>query len=332
MQMNKPQNNHKLNVLAVKLSSFGDLFHALPAVHNIKQELNARIDWVTQNEYAELVRCFKDVDRVIAFPRKHFFKNFRDFVRELRTDYYDIIIDFQGLLKSALPCLLAKGSRRIAPSFSRESSHILYREIAGKKNKNRHAIQENLDVVKYLNLKVLPITFPVSFPEYKISRVSPKIALIPFSRWQSKNWPIESFLDVGRKIAQNNNASVFLLADRQGRNQLQKIQLDFPCTDLSGKLSLVELASVLSQMDLVISNDSGPMHMAAAIGTPVLAVFGPTNPVRTGPYGNRHEVITQKLKCQPCYKRYCRFGNKSCLTGISSDTVVRKAIQMLESG
>ena len=111
------------------MSSLGDLFHALPAVHNLKAGLGAEVDWVVQPEYAALARCFTDVSRVIVFPRRAFFSGLFPFLRALRAERYDRIVDLQGLFKSALVARLARGGTRIGPSFHRESAHLLARAL-----------------------------------------------------------------------------------------------------------------------------------------------------------------------------------------------------------
>ena len=86
---------------------------------------------------------------------------------------------------------------------------------------------------------------------------------------------------------------------------------------------------MLAEMDLLISNDSGPMHMAAALGTPVLALFGPTDPNRTGPYGSAHRVLTSDRPCRPCFRRECKYGSSQCLRDLTPEAVVRAAAEML---
>jgi len=100
--------------------------------------------------------------------------------------------------------------------------------------------------------------------------------------------------------------------------------------NLAGRNSLVETGSVLREMDLVISNDSGPLHMAAALGIPSVTVYGATDPNRTGPYGNRHETLTASVDCRPCLSRSCRHGNISCLRGVTPERVVDAALRLLE--
>ncbi len=330
-------------VLVVKLSSMGDLFHVLPAVHALKTGLNARLDWVTQAVYTDLVKCFTDVDRVIAWHRPSGFRSLRAALRELRLSDYDLIVDFQGLLKSAAVARLARGARRIGPSFHREGSWLLYSDVAGPRNKQRHAVDENLDVIRYLRLPLGSPEFRLAFPPQAIDEPAPRVALIPFSRWPSKNWPTTSFVDVGRSLREQTGASLFILGSRAEAADCERMAAQFHVgggsssgaigrvINLAGRTSLPQLGGVLQAMDLVISNDSGSMHMAAAAGVPVLAVFGPTDAVRTGPYGPAHRVLHGDLKCRPCFIKKCRFNDEACLRAVTTDMVVAAATEMLRA-
>ena len=320
-------------VLVVKLSSLGDLFHALPAVHCLKAGLPARIDWVVHPQYQELVECFSDVDRVIPLTRGIWASIMAGDVRALRAEPYDLIVDLQGILKSALVVRLARGRQRIGPSFHREGSRLFYQAIAGPRNKERHAVDENLDVVRYLGLPVLPPAFPVAFPMQLVGEPEPRVALLPFSRWPSKNWPISSFIQAGRDLQEHANASIFLIGDAAEAAACDDMTREFKgrAINLAGKLSLPQLGGVLQAMDLVIANDSGPMHMAASLGTPVLAVFGPTDRKRTGPRGDCHRVIAGNLRCQPCFSEHCRFQDSSCMRAVMPQDVVTNALEMLSA-
>ncbi len=321
-------------VLVVKMSSLGDLFHALPAVHCIRAGLNARIDWVTHTEYVEVVRCFSDVNRVIGFPRRHFVGQAASFIRDLQGEEYDLVLDLQGLLKSAAVAMWARGRRKIGPSFCREGSQWFYGELAGPLDKNRHAVEEALDTVRHLELPVLPPAFPVEFPKKKLKEPRPRVALLPRSRWPTKNWPAERFAAVARALRERAQASVFVLGSLRDAPPCEAIAAASPgVVNLCGKTSLVELASLLQEMDLAVSVDTGPMHMAAAVGVPVLAVFGATDPKRTGPYGGAHRVMTADgLDCRPCFSDECRRGDVACLDRITADAVTAAALEMLKGG
>lgn len=320
-----------MQILIVKLSSLGDLFHALPAVHNLKVGLDATVDWVVQSEYADLVRCFSDVDRVIALDRFALVDNWVPFRDALREREYDLIVDLQGLLKSALTARFARGCKRIGPSFHREGSRLLYHAVAGRCNKARHAVDECLDVVRYLGLTMLPVRFPMAFPPYEVDGARPRVALVPCSRWESKNWPPACFVDVARRLQAARGAAVFVVGGAADRAVCAEVAaaLEGHAEDLAGTTTLAETGGLLGAMDLVITNDSGPMHMAAAVGTPTLAVFGPTDPARTGPYGNAHRVVAAGLPCRPCFSRACRQPGIPCLAGVTPVRVTEVALEML---
>jgi len=321
-------------ILVIKLSSLGDIFHALPAVHSLKQDLNASIDWVTQTSYVDLVKCFPDVNRVIAFPRRDFLKKSSAFVRDLRREKYDLILDFQGLLKSALVARIGRGGKRIGPSFAREGSNLLYSAVAGPKNKNRHAVDEVLDVVRYLGREVRKPEFHVVFPKMSRTEPLPRIAFNPCSRWQTKNWTPERFVEVGRALQERAGATIFLVGSSEDQPVcgLMEKQIGGRVVNLCGKTSLVELGSLLQEMNLVITVDSGPMHMAAAVGRPVLAIFGATDPKRTGPYGERHRIVAlEGVDCRPCFSGRCARHDLACLRNLPVERVVAQAMEMLKT-
>ncbi len=320
-------------VLVIKLSSLGDLFHALPVVHVIRESLNVTVDWVTQPEYEDLVRCFNDVDDVIVFPRRDFFRQGLAFFHALRRRRYQLALDLQGLLKSALVLCLARGARKIGPSFAREGTRALYPELAGPRNKDRHAVVELFDLLDYLGLPrpTRPV-FPVSFARFPLNIPAPRIALIPCSRWATKNLPPERFAAAAAAISRPTGATFFIVgapADRPAADIIART-LGEKARNYCGQTSLLELGSLLQEMDLVITVDSGPMHMAAALGKPVLAVFGPTNPARTGPYGPAQRVIQlRQPECIPCHARECRRHDHACMAGIDADTIAMTALEML---
>ncbi len=320
-------------VLVIKLSSLGDLFHALPAVHRIKVGLGARVDWVTQREYVSLVQCFTDVDRVIAFPRRNTLRQFPAFLRDLKRDSYDQVVDFQGLLKSALIGRLAKARERIGPSFNREGASFFYTRVAGVLNKNRHAVEENLEIADSLGVPAGPVEFPLRFPEFKPTEPGLRVAVAPVSRWPSKNWPASRFVEVLQRLQAERGAAVYLLGGPLDRYLCEGMaaRLKGPVFNFAGRISLPEMGGVLKTMNLLLANDTGPIHMAAALGIPVLAVFGPTDEARTGPYGAGHQILAAPgFDCRPCLNRRCtRADTSACLEAVTVDDVTARALSML---
>jgi len=284
-----------MHILIVKTSSLGDLFHALPAVHLLKEAYGAEIDWVVNSEYAGLVECFSDVQTVIPFPRRGWAQNFGPFRKKLRMKTYDLVIDLQGLMKSALIGRMAKrnsGAKLLGPSFQREGARFLYTAVVGKKDKSRHAVDENLDVLQWLEQPRGPIEFPLLFPETKFQCMEqhPVVVFAPCSRHEAKNWPANRFIELGVKL----ETQIILAGTPEDSETCALIENALPegvVTNLCGKTSLLELGGILQVADLVVTVDSGPMHMASATGTPCLAIFGPTDPARVGPYGKQHRVL-----------------------------------------
>ena len=318
-----------MRILIVKTSSLGDLFHALPAVHLLKTGLNAEIDWVVNSGYVSLVKCFTDVDLVIPFPRNSLHANLKSFLSDLRKDHYDLVVDMQGLLKSALIARAARSHKRIGPSFHREFAYLFYDHVAAERNKERHAVDENLDVLRFLELPTEPVQFPVTFPPPVFTgQTSPlKVLLSPCSRHAAKNWPVERFSAVGKALHEKNGAMLYISGVPEDADTCKKLMDLLPpgsAHNLCGKTSLVELGGVLQAMALVITVDSGPMHMAAATGTPTLAIFGPTDPLRVGPFGPQHRVLRNTTATS-----YSKDDLQSIL-GVSAEDAISAAEEMLK--
>ena len=326
-----------MRILIVKLSSLGDILHVLPTVHELRAQLGADIDWVVHPEFAPLVRCFADVDNVLTVPRHHVLRNLRASLRELRSREYDLVVDLHGLLKSGLVARLARGHRRIAPSYAREGSAFFFRERAGRFNRTRHATEQAFDTLDYLGLKhpdgefraaLRPLEGPPNpaVPDFPIgTRI---IAFAPVSRWPSKNWPAARYGElaalllkrepslriviVGGKSDIPVGEAIAAAAAAVGKDRL---------FNLCGRTSIAESFALLEKCDLLVANDTGPVHMAAAVGTRCLVLFGPTRPDWTGPYGEGHRIIMRDLPCQPCLKHHCPRGDHACLESITAAEV-----------
>lgn len=323
-------------ILVVKLSSLGDLFHALPAVRALKAGSGAEIDWVVQTEYGALAACFTDVSRVVVFPRRTWVRDGLNFLRDLRAFRYDLVVDLQGLMKSAVVARLARGRRVLGPSFSREGSRFFYDETAGPLDKNRHAVEECLDAARALKFPVGAAEFPVRFPPTTLREPAPRIGLFPVSRQANKNWPLDHFRSVAARLARELRASLYLFgspADASACAALEQAaaaESRERVVNLAGRTTLVEMGSHMGGLDLVIANDSGPIHMAAALGIPVVAMFGPTDPLRTGPYGHIHTVLTADgVGCRPCFRGDCNRERLDCMLGISPDAVFEAAARII---
>ena len=322
-------------ILVIKLSSLGDLAHALPAVRALKARTGAAIDWVVQPEYAPLLARCPDVDRTIEFPRRNFARGFLSFWRALRREKYDAVVDLQGLLKSALAARLARGARRVGPAWAREGAHRFYDARPAKAaGPRRHAVEELMDVVALVAPGAGAAPEPrLDFPEAESDGApGPRVAFAPFSRWATKDWPLEKFADLGWRLAAEMGGRIRIVGGREDEARGEELarKIGERAENLCGKTDLPGLCSLLKSMDLLVTVDSGPMHWADALGVPVVAIFGATDPARTGPYRQLDHVVAKAgLACRPCHARTCARGDLACLRTLDVETVFQAVLARL---
>lgn len=334
-----------MEILVIKLSAIGDVIHTLPSVRALKKKFpDARITWVVETAAADLLKGNPDLDRVIVSRRKAWvndlkqFKNigksiseFSAFIRTLNYRKYDIVIDFHGLFKSAILAFLVKGDRKIGYDSMQELSGLFYTEKIPE-DMDKHAVDRYLDFARYLGCDTGTIQFNICpdaenekkidslLQENRISRDDKLIAVSPQALWETKLWDNEKFAqlcdriasELGGRVIFTGNGAAEMIADIRSRMKSDSINLE-------GKTTLRELAALYRRVALLVTTDSGPMHLAAAVNTPVVAIFGPTSPARTGPYGTIHTVVQKGLTCVPCFLKHCETRN--CMNEISVEEV-----------
>ncbi|NOY64825.1 MAG: glycosyltransferase family 9 protein, partial [Nitrospirae bacterium] len=222
---------------------------------------------------------------------------------------------------------------RIGFSDAREFSYIFYnRTIEG--GRNLHAVDRNMKIGRLLGLSSREVSFPL--PHIKPSPVREQyFVVVPGARWPSKRWPAEYFVRLLRYTGSLGLTPVLLGAKDDITLSEEIIKgSGVNCINLTGKTDLKQLCSVIKDAKFMITNDSGPMHIATALGVKVFAIFGPTDERLTGPYGGKHIVIkAEGVQCRPCRKRRCH--TMECLKGITPEKVYRiiaadKTIQPLQ--
>jgi ADP-heptose:LPS heptosyltransferase len=154
------------------------------------------------------------------------------------------------------------------------------------------------------------------------------------ARWRTKRWPRSSFAAVADQLSKDGLGPIVVMGSRNEQGEVEELKTlaKRPIIDLAGAVPLGCLPVFLSKAAVLITNDSGPMHIAAAVGTPVVALFGPTSAIRTGPYGSNHAVLTHDVSCRPCFSRVCQHTPQmECLHTITPQDVVKAAHQLLTS-
>ena len=314
--------------LIVKPSSLGDVIHAFPAVTRLaKIRQEAKIDWVVVPAFADVVRMHPSVDRVILFPRKElgkvrtFVPAFLKFLKELRKERYTAVLDLQGLLRSALISGFSRSDVIAGPLEPKEKiARLFYGKKVDSGPDSLHAVIRNCRLIA---------SFFKAEPEEKIKSLflenrdsaaraaewrkelppGPVVAIAPGARWKSKCWPAEFFAKTAEIVKEKYGETVFLILGTRDEEEIAEElckKLHAPCLNLTGKTSITELVELIRISDVLFCNDSGPMHIAAALDVPVVTMFAPTDPVRTGPYSEKAQVlIPEGLPCLKCFRHEC---------------------------
>jgi len=326
-------------ILLVKLSSLGDVVQALPTLEALRQRYpKGRITWLVESGQAPLLQGHPALDEVLAVPRLRLAEGWRPrdlssllvLVRQLRHRSFDLVIDLQGLLKSALWVALARSPRKIGFDGTREGSYLVLTERLPKYDPDLHAVARYLQVAAYLGAPVSPPRFRLPSqlhgdisPILAAAQGRPLVVLHPGARWPSKLWPAQAWAALARGVT-NQGALPVITGSPADRELAQAIMAEKPgkVLNLVGRTTLGELSALLRVAALAVMCDTGPMHLAAAVGTKVVALFGPTAPWRTGPFGPGHEVVRLGLSCSPCFRRRCpKYPEPRCLTQLLPEAV-----------
>jgi len=343
-----------VKILIVKTSAIGDVIHTLPALNALRRKYpKARIDWLVEEAAADLLIGHAAIDTVLISRRKAWildlkqgrvlaaWRGFADFVKRLREIEYDLLIDFQGLLKSGIFVGLARAKRKVG--FGKgmehaEGSYLFLNEPIPPVNMDQHAVIRELLLLKAIGIECEEVVFalPVTNEQREkigqllaaqgIDPAKPLVAINPMTTWKTKHWRNERFARVADQLLEKGMAVVFSGGpqDMQGIEEIRAAMTGKAAT-LAGRTSLKDLAALYEMAAVLITTDTGPMHLAAAAGTPVVALFGPTAPWRTGPFGEGHRVLRAEISCSPCLKRQCDRGHV-CMEQITVDKVVQATL------
>ena len=324
------------HILFIKPSSLGDIVHAMPTCAAIHQAYpKARLTWLVKREWAGLVERIDGVDRV--WPVESTLKGWLSQVSPLRAERFDLVVDLQGLFRSAAIGWLGGSSLLVGFANGREGSPWFYSRRVPVPQLEMHAVDRYLLVAKAVGAVesgAPEFRFHIPQTDYEEvdrllnrSGITPEtrwVAMNVSARWPTKRWPAASFAEVADRLQQDGSGAAVMIGGPDERADVAAVigMMKTPAIDLAGSTAVGLLPALLSRASLLITNDSGPMHIAAAVGTPVVALFGPTSAARTGPYGLGHRVLTTELSCRPCLSRTCQNPVQlECLTRISPEQV-----------
>lgn len=350
-----------MNILLVRLSSLGDILHVLPSLRALRQSFpSATIGWVVEDSFQDLLSGLPELDRLYILSRSRSHGSWREqsqLGREMKNRLqeipWDVAIDFQGLWKSLRICNWANAKRTLGYAPSPEKTHHFYTDPVRLPSMDRHAVDRHLDLVSTLGCSIhsasyrgefhrdfsLPLTpanrscAEVILTELDLPAGAPRVLLNFSARKPANRWGVDRFAELADALHQKGIIPV-LTGGPDDREEAREIleRVSTPLRSIVARGRLLDLAALMPSFDAVITGDTGPMHIAVAMQVPVVALFGPANPVRTGPYSPDAVVLQMARDCQPCYARHCKFKKQPppCLTDISVDYVVSTILETLQ--
>jgi heptosyltransferase I len=287
-------------ILIIKPSSMGDIIHGLLIAEAIKTQMpEVSIDWVVRREFAALVEAASVIDHTYIFERSAGVGGFMRLIREVRTQRYDAVLDLQGLARTGILTLAAHAQRKIGRSDARECAWIGYNEKTPvlPAGQPPHAVKILSAFLPVLGLQEeLPRSLSFDAPQQSVELPElvdggKRVVVFPESRRAEKNWM--GYESLTRWLLKQSNVGQVVWCGHVPFEAAEPVQ-DERLINLTGQTGIDQLPELLNAADCVVSNDSGPMHLAAALGRPLVTLFGPTAPERFGPYppvAERQHVI-----------------------------------------
>ena len=332
-------------VLIVRLGAIGDVVNALVFATALREhDASVRIGWVVHPLARPLVEGHPAVDRVHPWERDSGLAGFRAVVRELRSEGYDLAVDLQRITKSALLARLSGAARVLGFDRARtkESSWLWTRERIAPGDASAHMVEQYLEFARHLGVDApRPIhRFPADraadgWADGLVAELGGPPVLVNLGATKPANrWAPERFGKLARAVARDLDLPVCLVGgpDDLGRAREALAAVDDAggIRNLVGETTLPQLVALAKRARLLVACDTGPMHVAAAQGTPVVALFGPADPRRTGPWGDNHRVVRQLPPCAPCNRKHCNQPRHACMEDIQVEHVLEEVRASLE--
>jgi heptosyltransferase-1 len=358
------------NILLIKLSAMGDVVQTLPVLNKLRRRYpKAHIDWLATPPVAELLRPNPAISDVIEFSRDEWVKPWTPapfvssarLIATLRAAQYDLVLDLQGQLRSAVfafasgapvrigfdkprgdvwkasPRKITDQARKHAWQGAREGSWLAYTHHIPLPTLDVHPVERYLRVGPMLGLDGDAADFSFPIPPEATTRIDALldyygigktrlIAMAPGTNWETKQWRSEAFAEVARHFLQKACAVTLIGSDRERAVCDEVARLAPGAVNLAGETTLSELAALIRRASVCVTNDSGPMHLAVALDRAVVSIFGPTDPVWAGPYRRDNAVLRADLPCSPCYLRQlsrCNFAH-ACMKDVTASAVIER--------
>ncbi|MFC1714591.1 glycosyltransferase family 9 protein [Candidatus Poribacteria bacterium] len=336
-------------IAVIKLDHIGDVILSIPAVANLRAHFpQAYIAMVVKSSSESVARYIPYVDKILCYDARYFDRSRGGkmldlsrgmrFARDMRNREFDLIVDLRGSFASLLFAMIAKSEHRVD-----RGTYLIQRKSGKISPSSEHEAEVNLDILARAGV---PIRLREMFLELEKADLdsvesllrgdgelglrSPVVVIHPGGPASLKRWSAERYAQLACELMREYSVRIVLVGGKGEKQIARSIvsQMNKQAIDLSGRTTLGQLAAVFRKANLFIGNDSGPMHLAAACGTKVIGLFGPTSPQRFRPYGDNCIALRMETDCPPCMREECKISEYRCIDTISVDDVMDTVRQM----
>ncbi len=333
------------NILIIRLRRIGDIVMTFPALSVLRDAYpEVRVTYVVESSYKDLVEGHPLVDKILVLPQSLKRREFFRFIRKIRKDKYDVVLDFHGGPKAFWMTLFSGAQLKVGYRVKYKNFIYDVKVPRGPKSGYIHSVANHVNIVKALGIQPLSIpriTFPHPVPE----EVEPMEAFLRKNKVEKKSycvihigagnafrfWGVKNLAALTEMLTDRAGVQIIFVGAAGDRSTEEDLKKNAPPSvySLVGRINLKQLYWIISQAALFIGPDSGPMHMAAATDTPIVAVFGPQLPAIFGPWRAMSVILEQKLECRPCDQRKCRYGDFRCLLRTTPEDVYKASLPFL---
>lgn len=340
-------------ILIVRLSAIGDVLHCTPLTKALRQNYpNAKISWIIGDKSKDILLGNPYLDEIVVWNKEEWatllktdllagFRAFRALEKALQAEQYDMVVDVHAQLIPGLITWRSGAPIRVGFSNAKELAPLFY-NLKAPQIRKRPITQQYLGVLEALGISeydaemIMPIA-PENhqkaaqvWENYKISATDKVIVLNPSTTWMTKCWPPDYFAQLGNCLLQEKGVKIVLTGAKSDIPLVSQIKekIDGDIIDIAGATSLKDLAAIARKCHLFVSGDTGPLHIAAAVGAPTLSIFGPTDPKVYTPSGEHHASIVTPAPCRLCRKRKC--SKFVCMEQIEPKMVYQQALKLLQ--
>lgn len=319
-----------------------------PALSALRENFpQAHLSYVVEKPYRELVEGNPNLDEILVLPKNQSTKELLRFIRHIRKEKYDVILDFHGGPRASLIALFSKAKLKIG--YRIKYRNFIYDIILPRNRKNGyfHSVENHINLVKALGapINTKPALYLPQAKENEAGRVKKlikeyglvgfKIVALHISAGNEfRNWGLGNLLELTKLLSQHSEVKIVLIGAEEDKNAEEIIlkKNPIPLISLVGRLKLRELRELILSSSLFVGPDSGPMHIAASTPTPIVAYFGPTLPAHFAPWQAKAFVIEKEFDCRPCKQKRCLYEDFRCLRSIKPKEVYRACLRFIEKG